>query len=633
MVLGKACNESEPGNMLRYQSRWKWIGVLAALGGVTIASVWMARNLLASDPLKSGWRAYAEGNWEKALELARERLKVTRDDTEALRLLARSSIRLGRDSSGMAVYSQVGPNAMTADDLCVLGIALTRSGNNRALEVWEQACAAEPNHAETLFELTRAYARNDRLDKAIKYARRLAECPGWEGQAKALQGAIALARSDPDEALAFWRSVLEQKTSEKEGTNTPVVPPKEFARALLQTRQPTEARHHLEDALRSDIDPETFWLLSRAYLQEGDYSKAVAVSEKGGPFRADNPLVPEPSPFAGASRCAECHSAIFQAQQSSRHAHTFFRSSELRNLSLPQRAFSDPTGANVKHTLKRVAPDVIEQKTEVVDQVYSAVVKYAFGSGDRGLTLVGRGEKGQAFELRLSRYRHGTDYGWDITSGHLLRPDEPIRFLGEPLTEDSVRRCLSCHVTSAQAITTASGPVASDHGISCEQCHGPGENHILAVKADLPDRAIIDPRLASGAEVVALCARCHSPRGGSVARDDPAAARFQGASLTWSRCFLESQDALSCITCHDPHRDAVKSPAHYEAKCLSCHSGTSQSGRKQSRSGLESLSHAPPPSVCPVKPTEGCIGCHMPSVENVVPHSSFTDHFIRVHRD
>ena len=270
-----------------------------------------------------------------------------------------------------------------------------------------------------------------------------------------------------------------------------------------------------------------------------------------------------------------------------------------------------------------------------MDQVYSAVVEYAFGSGDRGLTLVGRGKKGQAFELRLSRYRHGTDYGWDITSGHLLQPDQATRFLGEPLTEDAVRRCLSCHVTSAQAIIAASGPVASDHGISCERCHGPGENHILAVKADLPDRAIIDPRLASCAQVVSLCARCHSPRGGNVSRDDPAAVRFQGTTLTWSRCFLESQDALDCMTCHDPHRNAAKSPAHYEEKCLSCHSGKGVnpvSKRSRKRPG-KLVPHAASEACVQLNQQRDCIGCHMPSVKNVVPHSSFTDHFIRVHRD
>jgi tetratricopeptide (TPR) repeat protein len=620
--------------MSRYQSRGRWLGLIAAVAALTAGGIWLARGLLVSDPLKRGWRAYSEGDWERALEFARERLRASSDDTTALRLLARASIRLGRDSSGMAVYSRIGSDSMAAEDLCLLGIALTRNGNKRALEVWEQARAAEPNHAETLFELTRAYSKNDRFDDAVKSARKLAECPGWEGQAEALLGAIALARDNPDDAITFWQKALERKASEKGATHTPTVPLKELARALLQMRQPKVARRYLQTASQSETDTELFWLLSRAYLQEGSKSEALAANEKSGSFRTDNPLVPEPSPLSGASRCAECHSAIFQAQQRSRHAHTFYRSSELANLSLPQSPVSDPGQAEVFHRLKHIGPKMIEQETEVKDQIYSAVVEYAFGSGDRGLTLVGRGKQGKAFELRLSQYRQGTSHRWDLTSGHLIQPDEATRFLGEPLTEDSVRRCLSCHVTSAQAILTESGRAALDHGIACEKCHGPGGNHILAVQVDFPDRAIIDPRLASGSQVVSLCAECHSPRGRTVSKDDPASVRFQGTTLTWSRCFLESQDSLDCITCHDPHRNAAKSPAHYEEKCLSCHSETMRAARSErSHSNREGPPHTTAHSVCPVNPKQNCIGCHMPSVKNVVPHSSFTDHFIRVHRD
>ena len=278
------------------------------------------------------------------------------------------------------------------------------------------------------------------------------------------------------------------------------------------------------------------------------------------------------------------------------------------------------------HTLRRLGPDLIEQQTKVETQVFSAVVEYAFGSGDRGLTFVGRGDKGQAVELRLSQYRDGTSYRWDVTSGHFVQPISAEQYLGEQLSEDAVRLCLNCHVTNSHAIMSASALAESHQGIACEKCHGPGGNHILAVKAKFPDLAIIDPRAATGSRVVALCAQCHSPRRGNVSKNDPSAVRFHGTTLTWSRCFLESQDTLDCITCHDPHSDAVKSPAHYESKCLSCHDETRQFRGKRS-SPLDARAS----STCPVNPVKGCIGCHMPLVKDVVPHSSFTDHFIRVH--
>jgi tetratricopeptide (TPR) repeat protein len=616
-----------------YRLRSRWLAIFAGAIVLAICGLWFAWSSSSIDPLRQGWAAYSRGDWEVAAERARERLKAAGDDVGALRLLAGAFVRLGRDSSALAVYNRLGADAMTPDDLCLLGLALTRSGNPRGIEVWEQARSQQPNHPETLFELTRAYLSRERFAEAAETGHRLAGCPGWESRAEALLGAIELARNDPEGALTFWRQSLERKTAEKEAGPAPIVPPKEFARALLQVHQPAEARLSLERALSVEPDLESFWLLSRAYLQEGEKNKALSALEKSVPFRDEKPLVPEPSRFIGSNRCAECHSAIFRAQQSSRHAHTFLRVTELGDLVLPAKSFPDPGQAKVTHSIRRVDGTQLQQETRVENQVYSALVEYAFGSGDRGLTLVGRADKGQAFELRLSQYQTESGRRWDMTSGHIAQPEDTAGYLGKALTEDAVRRCLSCHVTTAGAILQGTGPGASDHGIGCEKCHGPGENHLLAIKAGFPDPAIINPQMASGSRVVAMCAECHSPRGGTVSQDDPMAVRFQGTTLTWSRCFLESQDKLDCITCHDPHRNAMTSHAHYEAKCLSCHSGAARAEDGQTVSHPAREPATTSAAACPVNPRKGCIGCHMPSVKNAVPHTSFTDHFIRVHRE
>ena len=212
---------------------------------------------------------------------------------------------------------------MTADDLCLLGIALPRSGNPQGLEVWERALKASPNHAETLFELTCAYTDRDRLGEAVEAGTVLAKCSGWEGRAEALLGAIEMLRNDPGSALKHWRRILNRPKDGKEFGPTPVIPPKELASALLQVHQPAEARRHLEAFLSTRPDREASWLLSRAYLQEGEKSKRFRRVEQSASFRDEKPLAQEPSPYIGSDRCAECHSAIFQSQQSSRHAHTF----------------------------------------------------------------------------------------------------------------------------------------------------------------------------------------------------------------------------------------------------------------------------------------------------------------------
>ena len=132
-----------------------------------------------SDPLSEGWAAYERGDWETAASLARAASRLKADDADALRLLARASVRLGRDDSARTLFHRLGRQAMLADDLCLLGISLTRTGDRQgALQVWEQARSSDPNHAETLFELTRAYFAVDRPIAAAETGRRLAAVSG-----------------------------------------------------------------------------------------------------------------------------------------------------------------------------------------------------------------------------------------------------------------------------------------------------------------------------------------------------------------------------------------------------------------------------------------------------------------------
>ena len=75
------------------------------------------------------------------------------------------------------------------------------------------------------------------------------------------------------------------------------------------------------------------------------------------------------------------------------------------SLPCPPRRSSSQRQPKVSHTLRRTGGDRLEQETHAGGQVFHAVVEYAFGSGDRGLTLVGRDDHGQERELRLSHYR------------------------------------------------------------------------------------------------------------------------------------------------------------------------------------------------------------------------------------
>jgi hypothetical protein len=84
------------------------------------------------------------------------------------------------------------------------------------------------------------------------------------------------------------------------------------------------------------------------------------------------------------------------------------------------------------------------------------------------------------------------------------------------------------------------------------------------------------------------------------------------------------------MTCHDPHRNAEKSPGFYESKCRKCH-------KLDAVKGVATMVHNRDASMrsgtaCPVDSAGGCLDCHMPRVRDATPHMTFTDHHIRVHR-
>jgi formate-dependent nitrite reductase cytochrome c552 subunit len=275
-------------------------------------------------------------------------------------------------------------------------------------------------------------------------------------------------------------------------------------------------------------------------------------------------------------------------------------------------------------------------ETRCDGQVFKTIVDYAFGSGDRGTTLVGHDMAGLSLEYRLSLYPDPV--GWDVTSGQVRQPgQQAAHYQGHSLSIDEVRQCIGCHGTNPHAIITAKGPESSDRAIGCERCHGPGGNHLKAVASKdfasdhVADLAIARPSLASGPAIVGLCAECHSQtKMGIVLKPgSPDSVRFQGTTLTWSRCYKESDKQLDCLACHDPHGNAEASARWYESRCLQCHSSAGGAENHAVRSATAVA--AGRRTSCPIQPASGCIECHMPKVATPMAHTRFTDHFIRVH--
>jgi hypothetical protein len=528
---------------------------------------------------------------------------------------------MGRGGQSNALFARLGEDALAAEDLYLLGLGLKQAGQvDSALAIWEKALGLDRDHAELIEQLALAYTARNRLVEAAQLYERLSEVAGWEVRGGLNLGSLRAELNDPAGAAATLEKALARPEAQTLDPSIRDSSRKLLARTLLRTGKAASARAELTSMLTPGTDQEAFWLLSRAFLQEGKRDQAVAAREKSGDYRHEHPLELEPGPFVGETRCTECHREIARAYHGSRFTTTLVQGDDLLRLPYPDHRVADPADASVTHRFHRSGGRV-RVETEVEHTIARAIVDYAFGSPDRYTSLVGHDEQGRSLILRLSHFHNGpSNSGWVRTTGHTPLVEGGRDFLGKALDPaDGVLKCLFCHSTNPQAVLAGTGPEAKDRAIGCERCHGPGGNHLKAVEMKLPDLAIVSPAQGSGEGSIRLCAQCHALHQKlDLPQTDSFWVRFQGTTLAWSRCYTESAGALDCVTCHDPHRNAEHSASFYEAKCLTCHASPNRATK-------------PGGTTCPVNPSRGCIGCHMPPCRSEPLHATFADHYIRVH--
>jgi hypothetical protein len=267
---------------------------------------------------------------------------------------------------------------------------------------------------------------------------------------------------------------------------------------------------------------------------------------------------------------------------------------------------------------------------------------FVIGSGRKGQTYLYWGKDDRLFQLPVSFW---TEVGsWINSPGYgdrtmdFSRPVEP--------------RCLECHASFFESVPEAG---VSNHyrrsgytlGISCERCHGPGEQHVQlnAPGKEKPlDQAIVNPAKLPRDRQMSLCSLCH----GGIGFEKAPAFSFtagnaledflkleapkeneqldvhgnQVALLERSMCFKSS--AMTCSTCHDVHV-RQREVTDFSEKCLACHK-------------VES---------CGLFPKRGraivgkCVDCHMPNqTTNVIVSThdgvriapKVRNHWIKVYR-
>ena len=322
--------------------------------------------------------------------------------------------------------------------------------------------------------------------------------------------------------------------------------------------------------------------------------------------------------FVGPATCAACHAAHAKTQPTTSmartasraadsevlrsHAHLAFRSGD------HEYAVSSGGGAPVFSVRKGA-------------QSASVPLAWAFGAGKVGQSYVFV-KDGTFYEGRLSYF--DTLRAADFTPARAIAdPRDLTEALGRVVKQPELGRCFGCHMTAP----TAAGrfdPEGAIPGVTCEACHGPGREHVAAMrlgKIDAARAAILNPARLEAADSVDFCGACHATFWDVKLAGETGVARLrsQPHRLQSSACWGEGDRRITCVACHDPHRPLVREARAYDPRCLACHA---EAGA------------APPPGgtgkVCAAGRTAECSSCHMPKYEVPDMHFRFTDHLIRV---
>jgi len=321
--------------------------------------------------------------------------------------------------------------------------------------------------------------------------------------------------------------------------------------------------------------------------------------------------------YAGSQSCARCHADIYEQHLQSFHHLTTVAATG-------QTLKGDFDSAN-KFYLNDDLFIAAEKKQDSFFQT-------AYVSGVPRLSrpfdiIVGSGKRGQTsiywfqnylFELPLTWFTETNE--WTISPGYSRKAG-----FNRPITS----RCLECHSTYFQDITNKDSKADEFSktnyilGVECEKCHGPGAEHIAFHDKNPEEKtghAIFNPAKGTRQQSLDLCRYCH---GGRLSKSKPSFTFQPGdklfdffredtgrpvsdidvhgnqyGMLAASKCFRNS--TMTCLTCHDAHKNQSAQAAQFYVSCETCHSSSSHTDCKLASSVSRDVLRT------------NCISCHMP---------------------
>jgi Tetratricopeptide repeat len=341
--------------------------------------------------------------------------------------------------------------------------------------------------------------------------------------------------------------------------------------------------------------------------------------------------------YSGSKICYGCHAEIYRSFVKTDMGRSMRRAADFNPPNAATEATISRPGSNRILRVFRDQSGWHQSESEPNVFLDEHTLDYTVGSGANGLSfLVRRGNR--LFQAPLSYYSRAGK--WDLSPGY--------EHGDYGFSRSTPEGCIYCHSGRAQPIPDRPGayrdPPFEELAIGCENCHGPGEAHTRnpTRNGSIVNPAKLTPRLAEN-----ICMACHQTGDARVLQPGKTYQDFRpgewlidtvlivkappkseqqqheldllehNEAMRASRCFRQSDGKLSCLTCHDPHRQpsGAEISSYFRQKCFTCHTDRS------CKLPLFTRQQQTPP--------DDCIGCHMPErAVAVISHSALTNHRI-----
>ncbi len=368
--------------------------------------------------------------------------------------------------------------------------------------------------------------------------------------------------------------------------------------------------------------PSVLNLLALAFLLSAN------LQSEPGYGQGSHPVAEASIHYIGNQACAGCHAAIFNAYQRTPMAHASGPATE------------DLKPATFVHAQSKVRYQIYSVDDKVwlsFDRPDDPAIK-----GKRQLLdFIGSGRRGRSYLFAVDDFFFESPINWyaDRQVWDMAPAYSQAREI--PLNLPAYMSCLECHTSGMQPPVKGtenqySAPLFTQAGVGCERCHGPGSAHAAS---PTKDATIVNPVKLAADRRDSVCMQCHLEGDVAIERQDRHAYEFrpgdvldnfvrhyvvtgtqnsgvgansQFEALAQSACKKKSGDAMSCMSCHDPHSSPLPAEraSYFRGKCLACH-------------GAEfGVRHHPE--------NTDCTSCHMPSsLSRDITHTEATDHRIQ----